>query len=172
MPRYISNDTASPIFVAGRLIPAFDGRHFEDHELPPEHKPEAVEVLESTGPTLAEEIRELLEGTVKDVSAKLPGLTFEALDLILDIEPAGDNRTTLLQAVRAEKIARADEQLRKDQEATAAAALEDARQALLRARVALINLPPDTPEEARNEAAAAVNEAQAKVDALAPAPAA
>lgn len=169
-PRYITNDTASPMYVAGRLIPPFDGRHFEDHELPPEHKPAAAAAAPEE-PSLDEELKKLLAGTIKEISPQLEALTFEALDRLAMLEMqvnADAPRKGLLQAVDAEKLRRADEQLQKDQAEQAAKALEEARQALLQARVARLNQPPTATEAEIAAADAAVQEAEARVQALSP----
>ena len=93
----------------------------------------------------------------------------EALDRLALVEMqinAEAPRKTLLQAIDAEKLRRADEQLQKDQAEKAAQALEEAHQQVLQARVALINLPPTTSEADRAAAAAAVEEAEARFKAL------
>ena len=166
MPRYITNDTASPIYVAGRMIPPFDGRHFEDHELPPEHKPQAV-VEDAAAPSLDDQLQELRSGSIKEIHPKLEGLTYEALDRLAELEVADNGgRKGLLQAIDEEKLRRADAQLEADQAAQRDAALKGARDALLSARVALDNVPATATEAERAAAVAAVEEAEAKVKAL------
>jgi signal transduction histidine kinase len=167
MGHYIENDTGSPKYVAGRLIPPFSGRHFEDEDLPPELRPQAVALVVDQGPSLDEQLVELLRGNVKAVTDALPGLTFEALERLASLESSDAGaRKTLLQAIEAEKLRRADEQLNLEEQQRAAQALHDASDELLQAKVALINLPADSTERAAAEAR--VQEAQAKVDALQP----
>lgn len=164
--RYITNDTASPIYVAGRMIPPYDGRHFEDHELGLA-KPEAP--APAAEPSLDEQLQELRKGPLKELLPHLAGLTFEAIERLAEIEATAETpRKTLLQAIDAEKLRRADQQLQEEEAGKAAAALEAARAELLSAKVAQLNLPPDTTEAEREAAEAAVQEAQAKVDALTP----
>jgi hypothetical protein len=144
------------------MIPPGEGKLVEvPHEapLPQEGEPQ--------GPNLVELTATLLDKPLAQIVPDLAGMTNEALDLAESQEQAGKNRKTLITAIQAERIRRADEKLQAEQDEQAHKALEAARDTLLRKRVALVNLPPGTPEDDRAAAQAAVDEAQAKVDALA-----
>jgi hypothetical protein len=173
MGRYITNETGSPMYVGGRLIPPFDGRHFDDNELPAELRVAAAPAPDDEGPSLDEQLQQLRTGSVKVIVDALAGLTFEALERLASLESeAATPRKSLLAAIDAEKLHRASAQLDLEAQQQAEKARHDAGDALLQARVALINLPKDTASADRDAAEARVAEAQAKVDALAPPPAA
>lgn len=167
--RYISNDTPNPMYVAGRLIPPFDGRHFHDHELPPEHAPAPAVAAAAATPSLDEQLREILKGTLKEIQPQLAGLTFEALERLAALDAASEQpRKTLQSLIDEEKLRRADETLRQEQEAERARALEEANELLQSAQAALAALPVTASDEERAAAQAAVDEAAARVDALTP----
>lgn len=169
MGKFITNDTPSPMYVGGRLIPPYDGRHFEDHEVPPEHR-DAVAQVQVDVPSLDDDLRILLAGSVKAITEGLDGLTQEALERLRALEgDAQHPRKTLLQAIEAEVIRRADDQLQAEQAQLAAAALAEAQEQLQAAQAALHSLPADAPDAEREQATAALDEAIAKVDALTPA---
>lgn len=160
--RYFENKGNSPMYVGNTMIPPGEGKVVEvpvaaDAEPPPQ----------DTGPSLAEQIGELLDLSIPKIAEQLPELSLEALDLMEDQERAGKTRKGVMDAIAAERLRRADEKLAAEEAAKASEALEDARRELLQARVALTNLPPGTPDAEREAAQGRVDEAQAKVDALA-----
>jgi hypothetical protein len=160
MLKFIENHGTATMYVGNTMIPPGEGKQVEVPD-------EAARVLAvDTGPNLVELMAQLLEKSVALILPDLSGMTNEALDLAESQERAGKNRKTLIEAIQAERIARADAKLQAEQDAAAGKALEAARAELLSAGVALINLRADSPERAA--AQARKDEAQAKVDALTP----
>lgn len=161
MQKYVENPGKSPMYVGNTMIPPGEGKLVEvPHEAPPQ------EEEEPPGPNLVELTAALLDKSLAQIVPDLPCLTNEALDLAESREGEGKNRKTLIAAIQAERIARADAKLQADQDDVAARALLDARDELLAARLALEALAADAPDLAAAEAR--VEEAQAKVDALTP----
>jgi hypothetical protein len=158
MLKFIENTGKSPLYVGSTMIPPGEGKLVEV----PDQAPRVVAI--DTGPNLVELMAQLLEKSVAQILPDLPGLTNEALDLAESQERAGKHRKTLIEAIQAERIARANAKLQAEQDQAAADALTAANNALLSAKLALVNLHEDSPE--RPAAQAAVDEAQAKVDAL------
>lgn len=105
--RYVHNDTAAVMFVAGRMLQPGEGREIDGEELPPEgaDTPGAIELQIPS----AEEVAQALQaGTVVTITAALPGLDAETLDALEMLEAAQDNpRVTLQQAIAAERLDRA-----------------------------------------------------------------
>lgn len=160
--RYIENTGRSPMYVGNTMIPPGEGKLVE---VPDDSQPAPAD---TGGPSLAEEIGKLLDQSVAKIVEQLPELKHEALDLLEAQEQGGKTRKTLLEAVGAERLRRAAEQLEADQAAKRDEQIKAAEDALLRARVAQTNLPPDASEADRQAAEAAVAEAQAQLDALKP----
>lgn len=101
--RFVENDTAAPIFVAGRMIPPGEGRDVPESAFAPEPAKVIEPVADADAP-----LRELLGGSVADVKAKLPDLTQEALDRLSDLEGEGKHpRKGVLEALADEKLKRA-----------------------------------------------------------------
>jgi hypothetical protein len=157
--KYFENKGKSPMYVGNTMIPPGEGKMVEVPTPRATVAPAAPQ-----GPSLVELIAKLLGKALAQILPDLPGMTNEALDLAESQERAGKNRKTLLEAIQAERIARANAKLEEEQAQAAAAALAAASNELLSAKVALINLREDSPE--RPAAQARVDEAQAKVDAL------
>ncbi|WP_290906208.1 hypothetical protein [Aquabacterium sp.] len=164
MEQYVENNSNAPMYVGNTMIPPGEGKLVD---VP--MRATAPAAAEPRGPNLVERMATFLDRPVKDIVPDLPELTHEALQLAESQEAAGQNRKTLITALQAECITRADEKLQAQQQEQAAQALLDAREALLVARLALANLPESATHEERAAALAVVDEAQAKVDALAPA---
>lgn len=162
MLKFVENKGESSMYVGSTMIPPGEGKLVEVPDVAPPPAP-------PPGPNLAERMAAFLDRPVKEIVPELPEMTHEALDLAEAQELAGKNRSTLVQAIQAEKIARADERLQAEQAEQAEKALLAAQEALTQAHLALINLPADATPEAREAAQAAVDEAQARVDALEPA---
>jgi hypothetical protein len=160
MLKFIENTGNSPMYVGNTMIPPGEGKLVEV----PDQAPRVVIV--DAGPNPVELMAQLLEKPVTQILPALPGMTNEALDLAESQERAGKNRKTLIEAIQAERIARANAKLQAEQDQAAADALAAATNALFSAKLALVNLPEDSPE--RPAAEALVDEAQAKVDALTP----
>jgi hypothetical protein len=160
--RYIENTGRSPMYVGNTMIPPGEGKLVDVPDDTPAADPEPA------GPNLAAQIAELLDLSVAKIVEQLPQLTHEALDLLETQEQGGKTRKTLLEAVAEERLRRSAQQLEAEQAERRAEQLKDAEQALLQARVAQANLPPDAPEADRQAGETAVAEAQAAVDALKP----
>ncbi len=162
MLKFIENKGPNTMYVGNTMIPPGEGKVVEvPHEAPP-----PVEAPQ--GPNMVERMAAFLDRPLKEILPELPEMTHEALDLAESQEAGGQKRKTLIAALQAERITRADERLQAEQAAQAEQALLEARDALLGARLALANLPPTATKDEREAALALVDEAQAKVDALAP----
>lgn len=102
--RFVSNNTASPIFVGGLMIPPGDGRDVDEIYLEPEDQQQ--ETLAETDPHAA--LRELQKKSVKDITAQLPELSDEDLITLEAIEGEdGKSRSTLLAAIAEVQLQRA-----------------------------------------------------------------
>jgi hypothetical protein len=158
--KYFENPGKSPMYVGNTMIPPGEGKLVEvPHEapLPQEGEPQ--------GPNLVELTATLLDKPLAQILPDLPGMTHEALDLAESQEADGKNRKTLISAIQAERIARADAKLYDEQKRAAIDILIAGRNELLAARLQLEQWPADAPE--REAAEALVAECQAKVDKLA-----
>jgi len=108
MRKAIENTTLMPIFVAGVMIPSGETRHFEDDQIPPEHRdpapqPEAEPELDPIG--------ELAARNAVTVIAALPDLASDDLARLQLLEFEGKARKTVLEAIAAEGLARATAKL-------------------------------------------------------------
>lgn len=158
--RYVENNTRSPMYVGNTMIPPGEGKVVDVPE------PAAAAPATPAAPSIEPQLAELLDHPIKEIEPQLPGLTNEALDLLEQLEQGGKTRSTLIAAIQAERIRRADAKLQAGEAAQREQALDAARGTLLQARVALTNLPPTATEQERQAAEATVAEAQAQVDAL------
>lgn len=116
--KHIENTTSAPIFVGGKMIPPGTGRDIDVALLPPEHHaaPDAPEADQP--PSLHEQVAQLREQSVKEIAAELPGLKQEALDMLLEAEQgAAKPRTSLVAAIEAERLARANARFEAEAEA-------------------------------------------------------
>lgn len=110
--KHITNDSTEIIYVGGKMIPPGEGRDIDESLLPAEHRDAPVEE-EAKKPSLDEQLTEELKKPVKDLIEGLAGLTQEALDRMEALErEAAKPRKSLLEAIAAEKVARADEAMR------------------------------------------------------------
>lgn len=160
--RYIENKGNSPMYVGSVMIPPGEGKIVEMPVLRSELAPPAA----PAGPNLVEQLTPLLDQGIKDIVPQLKDLTFEALDLLEQLEQGGKTRKGVIDAIGAERMRRANARLEAEEAIKAAAALDVANQQLLQAKVGLVNLPPTATADERAAAEAAVEEAQAQVDAL------
>lgn len=162
MKKFVENTTRSPMYVGNTMIPPGEGKLVDV----PDEAP-ATPAAAPAGPSLVDLVAALLGRPIKAVLPDLPGLTHEALELAEAAELAGQKRKTLLDAISAERMRRADAKLQADEAQRAADALALAELALVQASNALEALAADAPEADREAATQAVDAAQAKVDALA-----
>lgn len=115
--KHIENTTGAPIYVGGKMIQPGTGRDIDVALLPPEYQ-EQTATAALAEPTLADLIEELRAKSVKDILAEVPGLTQEALGLLLEAERAqAKPRTSLIAGIDAEMLGRADAKLKADEEA-------------------------------------------------------
>ncbi|MBL8387005.1 MAG: hypothetical protein JNK17_02090 [Hydrogenophaga sp.] len=155
--KYIENTGRDVIFVGGKLIPPGEGREIDESVLPPELQDKQPEQLVDAGPSLAELIAEFLKGNVKEVKAGLHDLTGEGLDLVDTIEGGAETpRSTVLEAVKAERIRRAnaaleEEQAQKDFEAAVALAYQKQLDALTPEQLAALGEDQKTALRAQAE---------------------
>lgn len=103
----VHNPGAMAIYVAGLMIPPGETRHF-DADLVPLHLRPAPAEPEPETPVDA--LADLVGGTVKEVSAAVPGLSDEDLARLGDLEQAkGDSaRKGVLSAIAEETLKRAE----------------------------------------------------------------
>jgi hypothetical protein len=167
MLKHIQNPGRNPMYVGGTMIPPGESKHVE---VPETAGPQPALQEDDAGKTLIAELQKILDQGVDKILPLLPNLTNEGLDLAEGQEAAGKNRKTLIAGIQAERMNRANAKLQADQQRQAEEALEEARKALLTARVALDNLAANASPEDRAAAQTDVDEAQARVDALTPAP--
>jgi hypothetical protein len=110
--RYMTNDTASPIFVGGVMILPGTGREVDEAFLPPEG-PDDGEPADSEGgdpdaQRLKANLLELLAQSVGKIEQTLPDASDETLAALELLEAAAATpRKTLLAAIAAEKLNRA-----------------------------------------------------------------
>lgn len=124
--KHIENTTSAPIFVGGKLIPPGTGRDIDVAFLPPEHRDGAPSTPADESPSLHALVVGLLARPVKEITAELPSLTQEALDMLLEAEQGGAKpRTSLVAAIEAERIRRANAQMEADADAAYAKQLEN-----------------------------------------------
>lgn len=125
--RFFVNETASPLFVGGRMIAPGEGRDVPLMFLPATHRPEPDAPSLPPEPGLDELLADLLRLGVKNIVVQLPTLTNEALDRLeaLEREAAAPlvPRKTLLEAVAAERLKRAAATFQDEMDAQHAAQL-------------------------------------------------
>jgi hypothetical protein len=95
------NDTDKPQYVGGVMIPARSARMVDARLVPG-----ATPAAEVPAPT-EDAILGLLDGTVKDIHAALPGLSDEDLLRLENAENDGKTRKGVLEAVAEERLNRA-----------------------------------------------------------------
>lgn len=104
----IENTGKFPKPVAGRMIPPGEVRYFHASDLPAHLKPGAKPVEKQPEADPNAELKTLLEGSVKAVSADLHKQTDAALAQLQILEGMQQNRTTLLKAIDEELLRRAE----------------------------------------------------------------
>lgn len=102
----VENRGASPMYVAGVMIPAGETRHFEDAELPPEHRPAAGG--EVVPPAPADPLAVILAGSVREIVAGADALSDAEIDALIEREEqAARPRKTLLTELAEVQLERA-----------------------------------------------------------------
>lgn len=115
--KHIENTTDAPIYVGGKMIQPGTGRDIDVALLPPEFQDQTAAAAPAE-PTLADLIEALRAKSVKDILTEVPGLTQEALGLLLEAERAqAKPRTSLIAGIDAEMLGRADAKLKADEDA-------------------------------------------------------
>lgn len=102
----VTNDGDSPRFVMGMMIPPGETRTFEEHEAPPELRPDAEKAPEAPGddPLLA-----VSALSVGKLATGLPALSDDELLRLEALEQAKDKpRQGALAAITAERLRRAE----------------------------------------------------------------
>lgn len=123
MRKAIENKTMMPLFVAGVMIPPGETRHFEDDQIPPEHRePETAAAPEPEADLMAE----LAAKNAATVIAALEGLSSEDLARLQLIEADGKARKTVMEGIAAEGLKRAQSVLDADKDADQDAPAADA----------------------------------------------
>lgn len=124
--RHIENTTASPMFVGGKLIPPGTGRDIDEALLPPERQMAPEVDVGAPEPTLHALVLELHAKSVKDIAAELPELKQEALEMLLAAEQeSAKPRVSLVAAIEAERLHRANARFEAEAEAAAAAQIAE-----------------------------------------------
>lgn len=131
--KYVENTGRNVMFVGGKMIPPGEGREVDERLLPPELRDPAPATAAPVEPSMAELLQKLLKGNAKSVVAALPDLSADALAMVEQIEGSdGSSRKTVVEAVRAEQLKRAQAALDVQAEQAAfAAQVEAAYQAQL-----------------------------------------
>lgn len=96
------NDKPYPVHVGGKMI--LPG-HCREVDAAAVQIP--VATAEAAGPEQGDSVLDLLDGSVKDITAALPGLSEADLDQLEAAEQAGKTRKSLLEALAAERLRRA-----------------------------------------------------------------
>lgn len=108
MRKAIENKTLMPIFVNGVMIPPGETRHFEDDQIPPEHRDEAP-LPEPEVPV--DPMAELAAKNAATVLSSLESLSADDLARLQLIEMEGKARKTVLEGIAAEGLKRAQSAL-------------------------------------------------------------
>lgn len=157
MKKIVTNDTNSPMYVGGQMVPPGESVMVD---VPEEALPPAAPLA----PTLADEVALLLKKPVKELADELPSLTSDGLDM-MDVLEGGSKqpRTTLLTAIKTEQVRRADELLQSKNSDEQRAALVTAHNDLTAAQAVLAAATEAVDRPALEQAVA---DAQARIDEL------
>ena len=157
MKKMYENKSNSPMYVGSTMVPPGEMVMVEvaDEPLAPATAAE---------PTLAELVAKALKNSAKDLIAGLPNVSDDMLAMALQLEGAADKpRVTLLAAIGAEQLARANTALLAEKADERAQLLESAQADLAAAQTAL-DVEGDTHKHPELEAA--VSAAKVRVEAL------
>lgn len=157
MKQYIENTGTEARFMAGKLLQPGEGREID---VPDPVKGDGTGAGDPEQPEPSVLLAKLLEGSIKAVTPQLKGLTDEQLAELDRLEAAGQKRAGIAQAIAAELMGRAADNLKlQRQDALALAELD-----LTSAENALKALADDAAEAQRLDAQEAVVRAKANVD--------
>lgn len=101
----VSNTGSSPIFVGGYMIPPGETRIFSESQVPPEYLKPAVVADE---PAPFDPLGDFLTGKADAVKVGIPALSDNELARAEVLEAEGKARKGVLEAIAAEKLARAE----------------------------------------------------------------
>lgn len=122
--KHIQNPGNDTIYVGGKMILPGEGRDIDTNFLPPELQDPPSTLSAAVEVSLIDLLAELQGKSVKVITAELPQLTHEALELLADMEGKAETpRSSLLGAIKAEQIRRA-QQLQDDLDNAAHAEFE------------------------------------------------
>jgi hypothetical protein len=96
-----TNNTSRHMNVGGKLIAPGDTREVDQRDVP------GFKQAAKPAPAERDQVRELLEKGVKAIVSELPNLTDAQLIALADGEKAGKDRKSLLEAIAAEQLGRA-----------------------------------------------------------------
>lgn len=114
----VENKSASPMYVAGVMIPAGETRHFEDAALPPEYR--AAPAGEVVPPAPADPLAVILAGSVREIVAGADALSDAEIDALIEREEqAAKPRKTLLAELAEVQLERASKRAEPGAEDTA-----------------------------------------------------
>lgn len=144
MQKTVYNDSASPMYVLGQMIPPGETLVVS---VPDEAPTEPTQP--HGGPTLEQMVRELLDRPVSDLVAYLDTASADALDMMAALEAqVAKPRKTLLSAIAQEQMRRASAELDGDADGVKAAA-----NAVLNAAMAALRVNQDPAKQADLRAA-------------------
>jgi hypothetical protein len=110
--KYVENTTRNVMYVGGKMILPGEGRDIALSLLPAELQDPTPALAALVAPSLVDLLAPLLAKPVKAITAELPTLKNEALDLLAELEGQQPTpRTSLLTAVRSEQLKRAGARL-------------------------------------------------------------
>lgn len=101
----IENRGKTTIYVGGRMIPPGETRHFPEDEIPPEFRQPAETRAE---PAAADPVQEFLAASAAQITGGLDVLSDQFLEAAENAEMGGKARKGVLQALAAERLARAE----------------------------------------------------------------
>ena len=111
--RFVFNDGDTAKFIGGVMIPPQDGRDVDEMFLEPTEGDGAgggdAELEPERGDTALDNLREVLAGNVASVKAQLADFSDETLEQLAALEAEGANRSSLLAAIAAEQLKRAQD---------------------------------------------------------------
>lgn len=107
----VTNNGKTTIYVGGRAIIPGETRCLPAHEVPAYLHPQAPEAQLDSPPDVDADLGRILKCNVREVTAALPNLSDDHLALLArfeDKDHGGAGRKTVLEAIAAEQLGRAD----------------------------------------------------------------